>query len=496
MTANPDATAESVRAALAGRYDLERLLKRGGHGLVFLARDLRLDRPVAIKVLSPARAADPDGRARFLREARIAAQLMHPHIVPIFSVHEAAGFIFYAMAYVEGETVGERVRQNGPLAPADTVRVLMQVAAALAYAHARGVVHRDVTPENILLERATGRALVTDFGIARLESLEVTDPGRVLGTAEFISPEQATGQALIDGRSDLYALGAVGFYLLSGRCPFTSRDPHELLARHVREPAPRLDAVAPWVPGWLADAIGRCLEKTPAARFADAEELGRALAAVERRGTVAPLAVRAFLTESAHLSVLALVYSVLLGTVALPATAAAFLWSGDPILRSMALGGLIVLLLGPVAFVVRRVRRLVAAGHRRADLITALQATLERRREELAFVYGPRGGPVERLFQAVAYLGVLVAGAAALGILAGPPELASSLQLSGAAAAGTALLGAVAARARTERRTDPKAERRLRFWRGPAGRWLFEAARASLPRTDQSGAPVTPEVTG
>src|SRR5207244_7692108 len=113
-------------------------------------------RPVAIKVLSPARAADPDGRARFLREARIAAQLMHPHIVPIFSVHEAAGFIFYAMAYVEGETVGERVRQNGPLAPADAVRVLMQVAAALAYAHARGVVHRDVTPENILHDPAGG----------------------------------------------------------------------------------------------------------------------------------------------------------------------------------------------------------------------------------------------------------------------------------------------------------------------------------------------------
>src|SRR5207249_11212848 len=196
MTANPDATAESVRAALAGRYDLERLLKRGGHGLVFLARDLRLDRPVAIKVLSPARAADACGRARFLREARIAAQLMHPHIVPIFSVHEAAGFMFYAMAYVEGETVGERVRQNGPLAPADAVRVLMQVAAALAYAHARGVVHRDVTPENILLERATSRALVTDFGIARLESLEVTDPGRVLGTAR--SEERRVGK---EGRS-------------------------------------------------------------------------------------------------------------------------------------------------------------------------------------------------------------------------------------------------------------------------------------------------------
>src|SRR5438034_6632254 len=421
---------------------------------------------------------------------------MHPHIVPIFSVHEAAGFIFYAMAYVEGETVGERVRRDGPLAPADAVQVLMQVAAALAYAHARGVVHRDVTPENILLERATGRALVTDFGIARLESLEVTDPGRVLGTAEFISPEQATGQALIDGRSDLYARGAAGFCLLSGRCPFTPRAPHELPARHVREPAPRLDAVAPWVPGWLADAIGRCLEKTPVARFADAEELGRALAAEERRGTVAPLAVRAFLTESAHLSVLALVYCALLGIVALPATAAAFLWSVDPILRSMALGGLIVLLLGPVAFAVRRVRRLVAAGHRRADLVTALQATLERRREELAFVYGARGGPVERLFRAIAYLGVLVAGAAALGIVAGPPELASSLQLSGAAAARTALAPAVAGAARTARRTDPQAERRLRFWRGPVGRWLFEVARARLPQTDESGVPVTPEVTG
>src|SRR5438034_3932774 len=127
MTANPDATAESVRAALAGRYDLERLLKRGGHGLVFLARELRLDRPVAIKVLSPARAADPDGRARFLREARIAAQLMHPHIVPLLSVQEAAGSIVYATAYVEGETVGERGRRDGPLARADAVRVRLPV---------------------------------------------------------------------------------------------------------------------------------------------------------------------------------------------------------------------------------------------------------------------------------------------------------------------------------------------------------------------------------
>ena len=496
MGTKPHATAEAVRTALAGHYDLERLIKQGGHGMVFLARELRLDRLVALKVLLPSRAADPEGRTRFLQEARITAQLMHPHIVPLFSVHEAAGFVFYAMAYVDGETLGERVRRDGPLAPAEAVRVLTQTASALGYAHARGVVHRDITPENILLERDTGRVLVTDFGIARLESLAVTDPGRVLGTAAFISPEQATGQALIDGRSDLYALGAVGFYLLTGRCLFTARDPHELLARHVSDPPPRLQEVAPWVPAWMADAIGRCLEKSPAARFPDAEAFGRALDAEEQRRTVAPLAIRAFLTESSHLSAPGLAYCALLGMAALPAAAAAFLWSDDPVVRSVAVGGLLTLLAGAVAFAVRRVRHLVTAGHNREELVAALEATLERRREELAFVYGENGSPLERLFRAVAYVGVLATAAAVLGLAAGAPELASSFELSGGAAAGAALLAAVAARARTERRTDPRGERRLRFWRGAPGRWLFALARIGLPGADESSITVTPEVTG
>ena len=496
ISTNPDATLEALRTALTARYDIAGLIGRGGHGLVFLARELRLDRPVALKVLSPARAFDAEARDRFLREASIAARLSHPHIVPVFAVDEADRFMFYAMAYVEGETLADRLRRHGRLPPAEVVRVLSQTASALAYAHARGIVHRDVKPENILLERGSDRVLVTDFGIARATSDANTDPGgRVRGTAAFISPEQVTGLP-VDGRADLYALGVVGFYALAGRLPFTTRDDQEMLARHVAEPAPRLDAVAPWVPAWLADAIARCLEKTPAARFADAEAFVRALGAEERRGTVAPLAIRAFLTEGSHLSALALAYGALLGVVALPAAAAAFLWSDDPILRGIAVGGLATLLVGALGFALRRVRRLVAAGHHREELVAALAASLERRREELAFVYGERGGRVERLFRGVAYLGVVTSVGAAVRSVAGPPQLARSLELSGAAAAGVALLAAVAARARTERRTDPKAERRLRFWRGAPGRWLFGLAGIEPRGSAADDRHVTPGATG
>ena len=495
ISAIPDATVEALRTALTARYDIEGLISRGGQGLVFLARELRLDRPVALKVLNPARAFDAGARDRFLREASIAARLSHPHIVPVFTVDEADRFVFYAMAYVEGETLADRLRRHGRLPPAEVVRVLSQTASALAYAHARGIVHRDVKPENILLERGSDRVLVTDFGIARATLEASTDPGRVRGTAAFMSPEQVTGLP-VDGRADLYALGVVGFYALAGRLPFTARDDHDMLARHVAEPAPRLDAVAPWVPAWLADVIGRCLEKTPAARFADAEAFVRALGAEERRGTVAPLAIRAFLTESSHLSAPALAYGALLGVAGLPATAAAFLWSDDPILRGITVGGVMTLLAGALGFALRRVRRLVAAGHHRQELVAALAASLERRREELAFVYGERGGRVEHLFRGVAYLGLATAAAAAVGTVAGPPQLAGSLQLGGAAAAGVTLLAAVAARARTERRTDPKAERRLRFWRGAPGRWLFGLAGIGLQGSAVDASHVTPQATG
>jgi len=259
--------------------------------VVFLARDIVLDRPVALKVLPPDFAATADVRTRFLREARTAAQLSHPNIVPVHRADERGGFAFFAMGLVDGETLGQRVRDRGPLPPHDVVRHLREVAWALAYAHARGVIHRDVKPENIMIERGTNRALVTDFGIARTEhGAGLTVEGHVVGTAHFMSPEQIQGVPL-DGRSDLYALGVVGFFLLSGRLPFEGDQAPAVLVAHVTRPAPALLSVAPQVPRALAAVIDRCLAKEPAQRFADGEALADALGKAMEAAAAVPAAV-------------------------------------------------------------------------------------------------------------------------------------------------------------------------------------------------------------
>jgi serine/threonine protein kinase len=258
------------QAALAGEYSLQRELGRGGMGIVYLARDVQLDRDVAIKVLPAHMARTAESRERFVREARTAAGLSHPNIVPIHRVGEAGGFVFFVMSYVEGETLGERLRARGPLPPAEATRVLREVAWALAYAHGRGIVHRDVKPDNILLEATTGRALVTDFGIAHVgeHAGPVTDPGKIMGTAHFMSPEQAASEP-VDGRSDIYALGVVGYLALSGRLPFDSPNLHALLVRQATEAPPSVMRAAPGLPPALGAAIDRCLARDPDGRFTD-----------------------------------------------------------------------------------------------------------------------------------------------------------------------------------------------------------------------------------
>ncbi|MGZ8468576.1 MAG: serine/threonine-protein kinase [Gemmatirosa sp.] len=266
--------------ALRGQFRVERELGRGGMGVVYLARDERLDRMVALKVLPAALAAEPQTRERFLREARTAARLAHPNIVPVYRADEAGGSAYFAMAYVDGESLADRVRDRGPLPPVDAMPILRDVAWALAYAQARGGVHRDVKPENILLERATRRTLVTDFGIAHHTTTEpsarLTQDGHVLGTLHFMSPEQVNGDVL-DGRSDLYALGVVAYHVLSGRLPFEGLAAAAVLVAHATKPAPPLRQVAPDVPRALAAVVDRCLAKAPGDRYPTGEALAEAL---------------------------------------------------------------------------------------------------------------------------------------------------------------------------------------------------------------------------
>ncbi len=275
-----------LQSLIAGRFSLEREIGRGGMGIVYLARDVALERPVAIKVLAPSLAARPDMRARFLREARIAAQCFHPHIVPIHAVEEADDLAWIVMAYVRGETLADRLRRTGPLPPDDVRRLAREVGWALSYAHQRGVVHRDIKPENLLIDGSTGRFVIADFGIAQATDHHTPTSGSVAGTARYMAPEQALGDD-IDGRADLYALGVTLYVAASGRPPFEGASTLALVAQHAAQPAPSIRTVVPTMPLELARAIDRCLAKRPNERYADAGEF---LAAIEPDVREAPMA--------------------------------------------------------------------------------------------------------------------------------------------------------------------------------------------------------------
>ncbi len=277
-----------LQGLVAGRFSLEREIGRGGMGIVYLARDVALERPVAIKVLAPSLAARPDMRARFLREARIAAQCFHPHIVPIHAVEEADGLAWIVMAYVRGETLAERLRRAGPLDRDNLRRLAREVGWALDYSHQRGVVHRDIKPENLLIDASTGRYLLSDFGIAQRGDERITPPdGAAPGTARYMAPEQALGESL-DGRADLYALGVTLFVAGTGRAPFEGASAVALVAQHAAQPAPSIRLYAPGLPLSLSRAIDRCLAKRPDDRFADAAHF---LAAIEPDVREQPMAI-------------------------------------------------------------------------------------------------------------------------------------------------------------------------------------------------------------
>jgi eukaryotic-like serine/threonine-protein kinase len=272
----PSPELAELAAALDGQYELQREIGRGGMGVVYLARDVKLDRRVAIKTL-PRHVTDAGTRERFLREARTAASLSHPHIVPIYRADEAGGLVYFAMGYVDGGSLADRVRTQGPLAPPEVAAYLRDVAMALDHAHTHGVIHRDVKAENILIERATGNAMVTDFGIARVAAAApLTMSGHVLGTVHYMSPEQVAGEA-IDGRTDLYALGVVGFFALSAAFPFDSETASAVLVAHVTKRAPSLAAAAPEAPAALVAIVDRCLAREAGNRFVSGAEMAKAL---------------------------------------------------------------------------------------------------------------------------------------------------------------------------------------------------------------------------
>ena len=278
----------ALRAALHPNFVVERPLGAGAMGGVVLARDLTLDRPVAVKVINPELAASRPFRERFLQEARTVAKLRHHNLVTVHTAGEAGGLLFAVMEYVPGESLRERLERGGPLPAAEAARVLYELADALAYAHAQGVVHRDIKPENVLLDAETGRALLVDFGVAQALAAgdeRTTGPGLVVGSPRYMSPEQAAGDA-IDGRSDLYTLGIVGWETLVGEPPFSGRGAQAVLAQQITATPPPLAERAPETPAALVAVIERALAKDPAARWPDARSMARALAgAVGDAGT-------------------------------------------------------------------------------------------------------------------------------------------------------------------------------------------------------------------
>ena len=290
---------DRVTAAIGDLYLVGEEVGRGGMAVVYAAEDVRLQRAVALKVLPPELAFRGDVRERFVREAQTAARLNHPHIVPIYAVHETGGLVCFAMALVKGESLATRIVREPRPTFEYIAQMLEQVADALAYAHACGVVHRDVKPDNVLIDKESGRAMVTDFGIARAaeSGSRLTQTGIAVGTPAFMSPEQATGDRDIDGRSDVYSLGVVGYLMLAGRLPFEATTTPAMLMKHVSETPMPIRVMRPDAPLALVEILERCLAKRPQDRWDHSLQLRDALRKVQRDGSLHTGTHRAFAAQ-------------------------------------------------------------------------------------------------------------------------------------------------------------------------------------------------------
>ncbi|MDB4877369.1 MAG: putative serine/threonine protein kinase [Gemmatimonadetes bacterium] len=486
-------TVDELRVQLADRYRIDRELGRGGMGAVYLARDLRLDRPVAIKVLPPEFASQAALRERFLRETRTAASFSHPNIVPVYAIEETDAVVAYVMGFVEGESLADRVKRAGPLTARETVRLLQDVGYALAYAHGRGIVHRDIKPDNVMIERATGRALVMDFGVARViagagPDAGLTRVGEVVGTPEYMSPEQATGD-VVDGRSDLYALGLTAYFALTGRAAMSADSTSKVFVRQITEVLPPMRTLRTDLPAPLAEAIDRCLAKDPAARFQRAEALVEALDVAQLAAPEIPVPIRLFAQEAGTLSMV-LIFGGLLGFVVVRSQMAQGVGNADVLLP--------VLLLVGVFFTralqtFSEARRLARSGFSAGDVhrgLTAVVAERQSRRDEL------RGDErTRRVRRRTIAMGVVELAAALVMFVGG---LSFRIQRDGGYAtpipgiilifSGTILLGISAVLLLRSPFRMPVGERLFRLvWLGPLGRGFARLAGRGIARGSGAG---------
>ena len=468
-----DGLVAELRSALAGQFTIERLLGRGGMGAVYLARELRLDRPVALKVLPPDLANEPAVRERFLREARTAALLSHPNIVPIYRVDEIGDLVFFVMGFVEGPTLGARIRRAGAIPAPEAAKILREVAWALAYAHAHGVVHCDVKPDNILLDEATGRALVTDLGIAqdgRGRSLGAPTP--IVGSAHFMSPEQVTGKPL-DARSDIYSLGVVGWYAVAGQLPFDGKV-SDVLRKQAHEPPPPLAEVAPEVSPALAETLERALAKSLGDRFPTAEAFAAAIDLSVAPPLVASVPVQVWLSGGDDLRyVLA---------AAIGATGLAMSHRGPwTEMATYAVAVFVALVLLELS----DVRRLLAAGYDLGALRSALRAEMNRMNNAGVHRRSSSHATLRASRESVLRgAGLIVIGLAlaAMGVVALMNGTFSEHAL-GVVIAGSGLLALSRGHAAGH---DWVTTARVRLWCSRMGVWLVRLAAWRMPAARQS----------